>query len=156
MLIAGEAWTTSSTKDKSIVTIDNSIWTTLGIDASYVQQYNGTCAYLQLSTNNFTSNYAEQAGAVAYATNSDSLNVTCKPDSASEADLHCDTSMWVNNTVGSFGYGPMMAFPPALLNVSLPAALTYVSNGNDKLPMTMYAVDQRGSKVTAGTASACP
>ena len=45
-----------------------STWSSLGIDAQYVLQYNNRCAYLQLSDNQFSSNYATLAGAVMYAT----------------------------------------------------------------------------------------
>lgn len=60
--------------------------------------------------------------------------------------------LWANNTVGTLGYGPVTAFPPAMLNTGLPAALTYVSNGVDKLPITIHALDQGGTMVTTGMA----
>lgn len=148
----GEEWTQPATSTQIGVNNMESTWSSLGIGAQYVLQYNGRCAYLQLSDNQFSSNYATLAGAVMYATDSDSINVTCKTGDSSTVGLTCGMPLWANNTVGTLDYGPVTAFPPAMLNTSLPAALTYVSNGVDKLPITIRALDQGGTMVTTGMA----
>ena len=148
----GEEWSQPATSTQVGVSDMGTTWASLGIVAQYVLQYNGRCAYLQLSQNHFSSNYAALAGAVIYATDSDSINITCKTSDNSSASLTCDESIWANNSVGMLGYGPTIAFPPAVLNTSLPAKLTYVSNGVDKLPITLHALDQRGTMVTSGMA----
>ena len=51
---------------------------------------------------------------------------------------------------GAVGYGPNMAFPPVRLNISLPSELTYVSNGNARIPIAAVAFDPQGFVATSG------
>ena len=81
--------------------------------------------------------------------NLSSMSNTCSPDDdIIVVRTECPT--WTNNTVGSFGYGPSMAFAAASLETSLPAELTYVSNGITKLPITAFARDHQGTLAATG------
>ena len=111
--------------------------------------HSGKCAFLALQTNQFRENFAGAAGGILYTDNITSISNTCSSDDDINV-VKTECPAWSNNTVGPVGYGPGMAFPPASLNTSLPAEMTYVSNGNTKIPITAYALDQQGTPVTSG------
>ena len=109
-------------------------------------------SYLELADNWYHDNFAENGGAVLYASDDSTINVTCNPGQGqpAAATFDCGNPMWTNNTVGKFGYGPLMAFPPAALQTTLLPSLLYVSNGGAKINMSIRAVDNHGSQVTRG------
>ncbi|KAL0021752.1 hypothetical protein WJX79_003206 [Trebouxia sp. C0005] len=66
-------------------------------------------------------------------------------------------SLWSNNTVSKnttlalYGYGTSIASLPASIVLDVAPMTNYVSNGNVKLPLTIYVLDQGGLNVTSGT-----
>ena len=121
-----------------------------------ISQHAGNYSYLELAHNWYHNNFAENGGAVLHASDNSTTNITCKLGQASPArSSDCGNPMWTNNTVGKFGYGSLVAFPPASLQTSLPPSLLYVSNGVAKLPMSIHAVDVVGSQVTKGWLPHC-
>ena len=115
------------------------------------------CSYLELANNRYHDNFAQNGGAILYASNNTTINMTCDEDQAQlmAGSFDCGEPMWTNNTVGEFGYGPLIAFPPATLQSTLPSSVLYVSNGAAKLPMSIQAADVQGSQVRKGWPAHC-
>ena len=105
-----------------------------------------TTSSLTLQANQFHGNHAGVAGGVLSGNDINTIRNTCPSNNTAVPMLttDCGAPVWTSNTVGPTGYGPKMAFPPAHLNISLPSELTYVSNGNARIPITAYALDQQG------------
>lgn len=122
-----------------------------------VNQHTNNCSYLELANNWYHDNFAENGGAILYSSDNITINVTCSADQG-QSDVEsfdCGKPMWTNNKVGQFGYSSLVAFPPASLQTSLPPSVRYVSNGDAKLPMSLHAVDVRGSQITKGWQGHC-
>ncbi len=123
----------------------------LGLDAKFLAQQEGRCSYLQVQQNQYLDNVAKYAGGVMYSTDRVSLNITCKEHaSVDNESLDCGLPSWGGNEIGEFGYGPVIAFPPAIVTTNLPSKLTYVSNGVSKLTITAQVTDEAGTHITTG------
>lgn len=123
----------------------------LGLDAKFLTQNKGQCSYLQAQENKCLDNVAQYAGGVMYSTDRVSLNITCKEHAIAEnGNLDCGSPSWGGNNIGKYGYGPVIAFPPARVDTDLPSELTYVSNGVSKLSITAQVSDEAGTHITTG------
>lgn len=122
-----------------------------GLDAKFLTQNKGQCSYLQVQQNQYLDNIAKYAGGVIYSTDRVSLNITCK-EQVDNSSLDCGLPSWGGNNIGEYGYGPVIAFPPARVDTDLPSKLTYVSNGVSKLSITAQVSDEAGTYVTTGVA----
>ncbi|DBA81321.1 TPA: hypothetical protein ACH3X2_006929 [Trebouxia sp. C0005] len=103
-------------------------------------------------------NFASDAGAVMFSTNTSTSTFSCNAQtSASKLTSTCPASLWSNNTVSKnttlalYGYGTAVASLPASIVLDVAPMTNYVSNGNVKLPLTVYVLDQGGLNVTSGT-----
>ncbi len=122
-----------------------------GLDAKFLTQQEGRCSYLQVQQNQYHDNIAKYAGGVIYSTDCVSLNITCKEHTTVDnASLDCGLPSWGGNNIGAYGYGPVIAFPPARVDTDLPPRLTYVSNGVSKLSITAQVLDAAGTHITTG------
>ncbi len=125
----------------------------LGLDAKFLTQHEGRCSYLQVQQNQFLDNIAKYAGGVMYSTDRVSLNITCNEHAiVDNGSLDCGLPSWGGNNIGEYGYGPVIAFPPARVDTDLPSKLTYVSNGVSKLSITAQVSDEAGTHITTGVA----
>ncbi len=118
-----------------------------GLDATFLTQNKGQCSYLQVQQNQCLDNTAKYAGGVIYSTD----QVTCK-EHVDNSSLDCGLPSWGGNNIGEYGYGPIIAFPPARVDTDLPSRLTYVSNGVSKLSITAQVSDEAGTHITTGVA----
>lgn len=124
-----------------------------GLDANFLTQNKGQCSYLQDHQNEYLDNVAQYAGGIMYSTDRVSLYITCKERAiADNGSLDCGLPSWGGNNIAEYGYGPVIAFPPAKVNTDLPSALTYVSNGVSKLSITAQVSDEAGTHITTGVA----
>ncbi len=55
-----------------------------------------------------------------------------------------------NSTLALYGYGTSIASLPASIVLDVAPMTDYVSDGNVKLPLTVYVLDQGGLNVTSG------
>lgn len=55
-----------------------------------------------------------------------------------------------NSTLAVYGYGTSIASLPASIVLDVAPMTNYVSDGNVKLPLTVYVLDQGGLNVTSG------
>ncbi len=55
-----------------------------------------------------------------------------------------------NTTAALYGYGTSIASLPASIVLDVAPMTNYVSDGNVKLPLTVYVLDQGGLNVTSG------
>ncbi|DBA90089.1 TPA: hypothetical protein ACH3X1_003408 [Trebouxia sp. C0004] len=121
----------------------------------------GNCSYFISTANNFSGNHADVAGAVIYSSNVSSMQLLCSADLDTQ-DPSTDCPEWLTssfpaNTVGAegiMGYGPGLAFPPAVVTFSETfnnsKKISYISNGSTKVPVPIVNVlDQAGNKVKA-------
>jgi len=119
----------------------------------------GNCSVLAMQSETFQYNHADAAGAVTFSTDMSTLRLSCNSDppnllnSNFTGDRSC--SEWDGNTVGQLqgafpGYGPGLAFDPALLLFDWAEQHSYVSNSSNKLAMSITVQDQAGTKVTPG------
>ena len=110
----------------------------------------GNCSMLVSTNDNYTNNQATIAGGAIFSTDWNTTNSLCSPYSLlqlSEQRPGCGISAWQNN---SAGYGSSLAYPPSKLLLNAPPFLTYVSNSLDTLPMSVWALDQAGTRVDLG------
>lgn len=125
----------------------------VGLDAEFLTQNKGQCSYLQDQQSKYIDNVAQYAGGIMYSTDQGSLNITCKEHAiADNGSLDCGLPSWGGNNIGKYGYGPLIAFPPARVDTDLPSKLTYVSNGVSKLSITAQVSDEAGTHITTGVA----
>ncbi|DBA86799.1 TPA: hypothetical protein ACH3X2_005382 [Trebouxia sp. C0005] len=129
----------------------------VGLDAEFLTQNKGQCSYLQDQQSKYIDNVAQYAGGIMYSTDQGSLNITCKEHAiADNGSLDCGLPSWGGNNIGKYGYGPLIAFPPARVDTDLPSKLTYVSNGVSKLSITAQVSDEAGTHITTGTGNQAP
>ncbi len=122
-----------------------------GLDAKFLTHQEGRCSYLQVQQNQYLDNIAKYAGGVMYSTDRVSLNITCEEHTVVDnGSLDCGLPSWRGNKIGEYGYGPVIAFPPASMTTNLPSKLTYVSNGVSKLSITAQVSDEAGTHITTG------
>jgi len=123
----------------------------IGLDAKFLTQHEGQCSYLQVEQNQYLDNIAKFAGGVMYSTDRVSLNITCKEHATvNNGSLDCGLPSWGGNKIGEYGYGTVIAFPPASVTTDMPSKLTYVSNGVFKLSITAQMSDEAGTHITTG------
>lgn len=80
----------------------------------------GNCSIVQAVNNIYRGNYAGIAGGVVYSTDKESLWLNCTAEEPLAANSStCLPPEWINNTVGAQGYGPSIAFLPALIRLEL-------------------------------------
>ena len=118
----------------------------------------GNCSYFLAVANTFTSNHANWAGAVIFATNVSTVAVSCINNQTQDPGQDCpewNADLASANSVGAdpvVGYGPGLAFPPSSLvlggNSTGSSHISYISDGITKLPMPSFnALDQAGNVV---------
>ena len=118
----------------------------------------GNCSLLTSIADAYHSNYASDAGGVMFSTNTTTSTLSCDASMPISSKLMaCPPPLWGNNSVSrdtsaASGYGADVASAPASIVLDMPPMTSYVSNGNVKLPMAIYVVDQYGSNVTSGEA----
>ena len=120
-------------------------------------QQAGNCSLLTSTADGFHGNFASDAGAIMFSTNTSTSTFSCNAQtSASKLTSTCPASLWSNNTVSKnttlalYGYGTSIASLPASIVLDVAPMTNYVSNGNVKLPLTIYVLDQGGLNVTSG------
>lgn len=118
----------------------------------------GNCSLLTSISDAYHSNYANDAGGVMFSTNTTTSALSCDASMPISSKLMaCPPPLWSNNSVSrdtsaASGYGAGVASAPASIVLDVPPMTSYVSNGNVKLPMAIYVMDQGGSNVTSGEA----
>ena len=120
-------------------------------------QQAGNCSVLTSTADSYHGNFASDAGAVMFSTNTSTSAFSCNAlIPASNLTSTCPGSLWSNNTVSKnstlalYGYGTSIASLPASIVLDVAPMINYVSNGNVKLPLTVYVLDQGGLNVTSG------
>ena len=128
-------------------------WAYLDPDSA-AQSYD--CSTLTHSANSYISNNAKYAGGVLFSTDLNSSRLTCSPDAiASNNQTECSAPVWLDNVVGSQGYGPGLAFPPKQIQVVAEPFLSYVSDGTGKINMSITVMDAADTVVTSGRLLQC-
>ena len=120
-------------------------------------QQAGNCSLLTSTADSYNGNFASDAGTVMFSTNTSTSAFSCNAYTpASNMTSTCPGSLWSNNTVSKnstlalYGYGTSIASLPASIVLDVAPMTDYVSDGNVKLPLTVYVLDQGGLNVTSG------
>ena len=84
--------------------------------------------------------------------NSTQFNCSTNSSALANTPAGCPNQAWTHNWVESSGYGPLVAYPPASMQVTPDLLADYISNGTALPLKTVAILDQGNTQVIRGEA----